>query len=129
MRDDADAAIAALTRTGHEFRCYPLIGVERLSGHDIEDIYSRFIGREVRYGGNDLETWEDTTARALPGWKAYNLKLMYEVFQRHGLLASDDDFVLQEKLLGQFSRSFHTFVRETVTQWERDRAHEHAKVA
>ncbi|MFO0701318.1 MAG: NmrA family NAD(P)-binding protein [Nitrospira sp.] len=121
VRDVADAAVVALTQTGHEFRCYPLIGVERLGGHDVADIYSLFLGREIHYGGNDLETWENTTGRTLPGWKTYNLKLMYEVYQRYELLASDKDFVLQEQVLDHLPRSFHTFVRETVMAWEQER--------
>jgi hypothetical protein len=53
---------------------------------------------------------------------------MYEFFQRHGLRASDKDFSLQEKVLGHLLRCFHTFVRETVTAWERDGSCEHTKV-
>lgn len=121
VRDVADAAVAALTQTGHEFRCYPLIGVEILTGQDVADIYSRFLGREIRYGGNDLDRWRNKAARPLPGWLADDLTFMYGFFQRHGLRASDKDFVLQEKVLGHLPRPFHTFVRETVATWERDR--------
>ena len=68
MRDIADAVVATLTQTGHEFHCYPLIGAEVLTGHDMADIYTRSLGREIRYGGNDLEVWEKKVAHTLPGW-------------------------------------------------------------
>jgi uncharacterized protein YbjT (DUF2867 family) len=127
-RDVAAAVVTTLTQPGHEFHCYPLIGVDILTGQDIAGIYSRFLGREVRYDGNDLEIWETKAARTLPGWLVSDLKLMYEFYQRHGLRASEADFALQAKVLGHLPRCFHTFARETVAAWERDGPREYAKV-
>ena len=128
VRDIADAVVATLTQTGHEFHCYPLIGAEVLSGQDMADIYARTLGREIRYGGNDLEVWEGKITRTLPGWLVQDLKLMYEFFQRQGLRASEADFLLQAKVLGHLPRGFHTFVRETVATWMPDGHPEYAKV-
>jgi uncharacterized protein YbjT (DUF2867 family) len=113
VRDIADAVVTTLTQTGHEFHCYPLIGVEVLTGQDVADIYSRSLGRVIRYGGNDLEVWEETATRELPGWLVPNLRLMYEFFQRHGLRATEEDFALQAKVLGHLPRCFHTWGKET----------------
>ena len=128
VRDLADAVVTTLTQTGHEVHCYPLIGLEVLTGQDVADIYTRSLGREIRYGGNDLEVWGEKAAHTLPGWLVPDLKLMYEFFQRHGLLASEEDFALQANVLGHPPRCFHTFVGETVAAWERDGPREHAKV-
>ena len=128
VRDIADAVVATLTQTGHEFHCYPLIGAEVLSGQDVADIYTRTLGREIRYGGNDLEVWEGKATHTLPGWLVQDLKLMYEFFQRQGLRASEADFLLQAKVLGHLPRGFHTFVRETVATWMPDGDPEYAKV-
>ena len=125
-RDIADAVVATLTQTGHEFHCYPLIGVEVLTGQDVADIYTRSLGREVRYGGNDLDVWEGKAAHTLPSWLVSDLKRMYDFFQRHGLRANETDFALQAKVLGHLPRCFHTFVKETVSAWEGDRTREHA---
>ena len=127
-RDIADAMVTTLTQTGHEFHCYPLIGVEALTGQDIADIYSRSLGREIRYGGNDLDVWGDKARHTLPGWLVTDLRLMYEFFQHHGLRASETDFALQAKVLGHLPRCFHTFVRETVVAWMPDGHREYAKV-
>ena len=127
-RDIADAMVTALTQTGHEFHCYPLIGVEALTGQDIADIYSRSLGREIRYGGNDLDVWGDKARHTLPGWLVTDLRPMYEFFQHHGLRASEADFALQAKVLGHLPRCFHTFVRETVAAWMPDGHREYAKV-
>ena len=128
VRDIADAVVTALTQTGHEFHCYPLIGVEALTGQDIADIYSRSLGREIRYGGNDLDVWGDKARHTLPGWLVQDLRPMYEFFQHHGLRASEADFALQANVLGHLPRCFHTFVRETVAAWMPDGHREYAKV-
>jgi uncharacterized protein YbjT (DUF2867 family) len=127
-RDVADAVVTTLTQTGHEFQCYPLIGVEALTGQAMADIYSRSLGREIWYGGNDLDVWGDKARHTLPGWLVTNLRLMYEFFQHHGLRASEADFALQAKVLGHHPRYFHTFVEETVAAWMPDGHHEYAKV-
>ena len=57
VRDIADAAVTSMTQAGHEFHCYPLIGAQAVTGQDVADIYSRSVGREIRYAGNDLEVW------------------------------------------------------------------------
>lgn len=128
VRDVADAVVATLTQTGHEFHCYPLIGAEVLTGQDLADIYTRSLGREIRYGGNDLEVWGNRVRYRLPGWLVQDMKLMYEFFQHRGLRASELDFSLQAKVLGHLPRCFHTFVDETVAAWERDEPREYAKV-
>jgi len=127
-RDIADAVVTALTQTGHEFHCYPLIGVEALTGQDIAEIYSRSLGREIRYGGNDLDVWGDKARHMLPDWLVQDLRPMYEFFQHHGLRASEADFALQANVLGHLPRCFHTFVRETVAAWMPDGHREYAKV-
>ncbi len=128
VRDIADAVVATLTQTGHEFQCYPLIGMEVLTGQDVAETYTRALGRKVRYGGNSLDVWANKASHMLPGWLVPDLKLMYEFFQRQGLRASEADFALQAKVLGHLPRNFHTFVEETVTTWERGQPRDHAIV-
>jgi uncharacterized protein YbjT (DUF2867 family) len=128
VRDIADAVVATLTQTGHEFHCYPLIGVDVLTGKGLAEIYTRSLGREIRYGGNDLEVWGNKMRHQLPGWLIPDLKLMYEFIQQGGLRASERDFSLQAKVIGHLPRCFHTFVDETVAAWERDEPREYAKV-
>ncbi len=126
VRDIADAVVATLTQTGHEFHCYPLIGLEVLTGQDVAETYTRALERKVRYGGNNLDVWGNKARHTLLGWLVPDLKLMYEFIQRQGLRASEADFALQAKVLGHLPRSFRTFVEETVAAWERDVPREHA---
>jgi uncharacterized protein YbjT (DUF2867 family) len=128
VRDIADAVVATLTQTGHEFHCYPLIGVEVLTGKGLAEIYTRSLGREIRYGGSNLEDWGNRMRHMLPGWLVPDLKLMYEFIQQGGLRASELDFSLQAKVLGHPPRCFHTFADETVAAWGREVLNEYAKV-
>jgi len=128
VRDIADAVVTTLTQAGHEFHWYPLIGVDVLTGHGTADIYSRSLGREIRYGGNDLDVWGEKAAHTLPEWLATDLKLMYEYFQKHGLRASDEDFAWQAKVLNHHPRCFQMFVKETVAAWEGEGTRDHATV-
>ena len=128
VRDIADPVVTTLTQSGHEFHSYPLIGAEVLTGQDVADIYSRSLGREIRYGGNDLGVWEEKATRALPGWLVPDLRLMYDLFQHYGLRSSEEDFALQAKVLGHDPRCFHAFVKETVAAWVPGGPREYAKV-
>ena len=78
VRDIADAVVTTLTKTGHEFHCYPLIGVDVLTGQDMADIYGRSLGREIRYGRNDLEAWEKKATGTRLGCLVHDLKLIDE---------------------------------------------------
>jgi uncharacterized protein YbjT (DUF2867 family) len=128
VRDIADAVVATLTQTGHEFLCYPLIGPAVLTGQDVADIYTRSLGREIRYGGNDLDVWGGKATSTRPDWLVQNLKLMYEFFQRQGLRASESDFSLQAKVLGHLPRGFSAFARETVAAWMPDGDRKYARL-
>ncbi|HSL06081.1 MAG TPA: NmrA family NAD(P)-binding protein, partial [Nitrospiraceae bacterium] len=128
VRDIADAVVVTLTQTGHEFHRYPLIGAEVSTGQDVAETYTRALGREVRYGGNNLDVWGEKASHTLPDWLVQDLKLMYEFFQHHGLRASEADVALQAQVLGHQPRCFHAFVKETVVAWKRDGSRECTKV-
>lgn len=117
VRDVARAAVNALTGTGHEGRTYALVGPEPLTGPGIAATYAEMLGREVRYGGNDLDAWERLMLTMLPAWMVYDYKLMYELFQRAGLRASAEDRRQTEAILGGPARVFAPFARETAARW------------
>jgi uncharacterized protein YbjT (DUF2867 family) len=48
-RDVADAITVALTQAGHEFHKYPLVGLEALTGQDVAEIYTHYLGRNPLY--------------------------------------------------------------------------------
>lgn len=118
VRDIADGAVKALTEPGLTGEAYPLVGSDVLTGEDCAATYSRYLGREVRYGGDDLDAWAQQASQMMPEWMVHDLKIMFEHFQQQGLVASDEDLAQQAKLLGRAPRSFEAFVGEVTAAWK-----------
>jgi uncharacterized protein YbjT (DUF2867 family) len=120
VRDIADAAVDALTGPGHEGQTYPLVGPDVLTGEATAAVYSRHLGRAVRYGGDDLDAWEDQARQALPDWLVRDLRIMFKHFQRLGLVATDADLAAVRRALGREPRRFDAFAAELANQIKRD---------
>lgn len=119
-RDIAEAAVNALTGPDHENKTYTLAGPDPLTGQECADIYSRELGREVQYAGDNLEEWQKQALNMLPDWMVYDFKLMYAVFQKKGLVANGQQLKETVSIVGNPPRSFPDFARETVEYWTRN---------
>lgn len=117
VRDIAEAAVIALTNGKGAGETFNLVGAEALTGESTAKIWSRALGREIIYGGNDLEEWERQTLKFLPAWQVFDYKLMYEHFQKEGMIATAEDLERQNELLGRKPRKFEDFARETARVW------------
>ena len=118
IRDIAEAAVTAMTKPGHAGREYPLHGPQALTGKDVAATYTRHLGREVRYAGDDLDAWEKQARATVPDWLVQDLRIMYEYFQKHGFRASSVDFAQQLHVLGHEPRTFDAFVAEVAPTWK-----------
>jgi uncharacterized protein YbjT (DUF2867 family) len=117
VRDIAEAAVAALTQSGHEGETYDLVGPEILTGPQCARVWSQALGRPIAYAGNDLDAWEQQALQYLPDWMAFDFREMYGHFQRHGLHAGPGAVERLTKVLGHPPRSYADFVSETVKAW------------
>lgn len=117
--DIAEALVSALFKEELGGQIFPLVGPEALTANQVCEIYGEYLGKIVRYGGDDLDAWEEYNKVYLPAWLLSDWKQMYMFFQRQGLRASVADYIQQEKILGRAPRSFETFVRETVQDWKK----------
>lgn len=117
VRDIARAAANALTRPGHEGRTYVLAGPQALTGDDVARTWAEALGRDVRYGGDDLDAWERQALQVLPAWMAWDFKLMYAAFLEGGLAATAEQLAEMEDVLGGPPRPFRDFARETAAAW------------
>lgn len=117
VRDIAEVAVKTLTEQGHAGEIYPLNGPDALTGKSMAETYSRHLGREVRYGGDDLDVWERQARAAMPEWLVRDLRIMYEFFQARGFGASEEDFAKQGSVLGHRPRSHDAFVAEVAPGW------------
>jgi uncharacterized protein YbjT (DUF2867 family) len=118
VRDIAEAAAETLVNAGHEGQIYELVGPEAVTGASTTQVWSRVLGREIKYAGDDLDAWEQQQLQYLPDWMVFDFRMMYEHFQKHGLKASDEAIKRQTQLLGHAPRSFEVFAEETAAMWQ-----------
>ncbi len=118
VRDIADCAVNALTRPGFDGKTYAIHGPDTLTGNDMARIYSRYVGRDVRYGGNDLDVWTQRVKNIMPEWKIRDYRVMYKFYQDHGMVAGEAELKQQQKLLGHKPHMFDDFAREVGGAWK-----------
>lgn len=116
VRDIAEAAVAALTQPGHSGQTYSLVGPDVLTADQTAEIYARHFGRPVRYAGDDLTAWAEQSRAMLPEWLVRDLCIMYEHFQKHGLLGTPGEVATLTAVLGHPPRSFESFVQEVAAR-------------
>lgn len=118
-RDIAEAAAIALTTNGHDGQTYDVVGPEALTGRGTAESWSRVLGHPVAYGGDDTEAWERMVSSVMPPWLTFDLRLMWEHFQKNGLRAAPGDVERLMKLLGHEPRRFEDYARETAAAWKK----------
>jgi uncharacterized protein YbjT (DUF2867 family) len=111
-RDVGEALAALLRQDGGIGQRVPAVGPEALTGERAAQIWGQALGRDVRYGGDDLEAWAAQTRAHLPAWMVDNLVTMYRHFAEHGLVASATEIAECERLLGHPPRRYADFVAE-----------------
>jgi uncharacterized protein YbjT (DUF2867 family) len=116
-RDVADAAVSALTRSGHEGRIYTIGGSEVLTGDAVAAAYGERLERPIHYAGNALDLWEQTIGATLPRWQRNDYRIMYRYLQEHGLRLDPRDLSDQLRVVGHAPRQFADFVDATCRAW------------
>lgn len=91
-----------------------LVGPEVLTGADLAALWSEVLGRPVAYGGDDTEGFERNLRGFMPGWMAYDMRLMAERFIRDGMLPEAGDAARLEAMLGRPLRTYRDFAAEAV---------------
>lgn len=119
IRDVAVAAATALTEPGHEGAEYPLHGPDVLTGEAVAAIFGKHLARPIAYAGNDLEEWSRQARHMMPEWMVKDLRDMYDYFQRQGLIATEQELRMQDRILKRPPRRFDAFVGEVVPAWQR----------
>ena len=95
-----------------------LVGPDVLTGTGIAAIWSELLGRPIRYAGDDLAAFEQQSRAFMPGWMAYDMRLMMGRFQQDGMAAGADDVDRLTALLGRPPRSYRNFATATAKRWQ-----------
>ena len=117
-RDIAEAAAIALTNDGHLGKTYNLNGPEILSGKKIASIWSGLLGKEIRYPGEDLDSFEEQMRQSAPSWSAFDIRMMFQGYLERGFAAEDGDMETLTQLLGHAPRRYEDFAKESVEEWQ-----------
>ncbi|NKI94894.1 NmrA/HSCARG family protein [Rhizobacter sp. SG703] len=118
-RDVADVAVAELLRRDRAEQPLPrltleVVGPDAFTGESAAAVWSEVLGREIRYGGDDLHAFEAQLATAAPGWMAFDMRLMMSRIQRHGMQPAAGTVRQLEALLGRPLRRYAALARELV---------------
>jgi uncharacterized protein YbjT (DUF2867 family) len=119
VRDIADVAAAELLARHRApdplpRRTLDVVGPEALTGESAARLWSEALQREIRYGGDDLDGFEQQMAAYGPDWLAYDMRLMMQGIQQRGMHAGQGAVATLEKILGRPLRTYRELVREMV---------------
>lgn len=116
-RDLGEVAAIELIRRERADRPLPLdrinvVGPDTLTGADVASIWSEVLGRPVAYGGDDTAGFERNLRQFMPGWMAYDMRLMAERFLTDGMVPEAGDVERLVSLLGRPLRSYRDLAAE-----------------
>jgi uncharacterized protein YbjT (DUF2867 family) len=98
--DIGAAAANALLRDDWNGRAVPLCGAERLTGQLLAENWQAVTGRPVAYGGDDTAPF--LAATGMPdGWMRDDLRIMFEVTQQLGCVATPDQVAASAFIIGR----------------------------
>ncbi|WP_306027606.1 SDR family oxidoreductase [Stappia sp. MMSF_3263] len=89
-----------------------LVGPDTLTGASTAAIWSDILGRTVAYPGEDTAGFEQNMRQFMPGWMAFDMRLMAERFLSDGMLPEAGDVNRLATLLGRPLRTYHDYVAQ-----------------
>ena len=119
-RDIAEIAALELLRREQSATPLPLerinlVGPDTLTGADAAAIWTQVLGRPITYPGDDTAGFEQNLRRFMPGWMAFDMRLMSERFLTDGMRPEAGDVARLTTLLGRPLRSYRDFAAEIAT--------------
>ena len=112
VRDIVDSAFSVLTGKGHEGKSYILTGPEPVSFHDVARIFSKVLGKDVKYVNVPGEAaMQSMIGMGLPEWIAKGYVELSEGFSENFANKATNNVTT---ITGHPARSFEQFVRDFV---------------
>jgi uncharacterized protein YbjT (DUF2867 family) len=117
IRDIAEASAIALTSKGHAGVTYNCNGPDLISGPVAADLWSKALGKPIKYPGEDMDAFEAQMRQKAPSWSAFDIRMMLQGYLERGFQAGPDDVPTLTRLLGHAPRTYADFVTETAKAW------------
>ena len=116
-RDIGEVAAIELIRRETSAASLPLdrinlVGPDTLTGAKAAAIWSEVLGRTIAYPGDDTAGFEKNLRQFMPGWMAFDMRLMSERFLTDGMIPDAGDVERLTALLGRPLRTYRDFVTE-----------------
>jgi uncharacterized protein YbjT (DUF2867 family) len=118
IRDIAEAAAISLTEDGHEQQTYDIVGPTLISGPGNAALWSKLLGKEIKYTGHDFDQWEQGMRANMPSWSAFDLRMMLQGYFDRGFASTETEVARLTKLLGHAPRRYEDFAAETAKLWK-----------
>ena len=117
VRDIGEIAAIELLRRERAAEPLPLerinlVGPQTLTGEAVAAIWSTVLDRPVVYGGDDTAGFEKNLRNFMPGWMAYDMRLMSERFLSEGMVPEAGDVERLVKLLGRPLHAYRDFATD-----------------
>jgi len=119
IRDIAEATAISLTSDRHFGKTYNVNGPGILSGPKAAAIWSKVLGKEIKYAGDNLERFEEEMRKHAPSWAAFDIRMMFQGYLERGFVADAGDAVALTELLGHVPRAYEDFAYETFDEWQK----------
>ena len=119
IRDIAEATAITLLSDKHFGRTYNVNGPAVLSGPKAASIWSEVLGKEIKYAGDNLDTFEEQMRKHAPSWAAFDIRMMFQGYLERGFVAEDGDAATLTTLLGHEPRAYEDFAHETMREWQK----------
>ena len=118
VRDIAEAAAISLTEDGHDGQTYDIVSPTLISGPGNAALWSKLLGKEIKYTGHDFEQWEQGMRARMPGWSAFDLRMMLQGYFERGFASTETELTRLAGLLGHTPRSYEDFAAEAAQSWK-----------
>jgi len=118
IRDIAEAAAISLTEQGHEQQTYDIVGPTLISGPGNAALWSKLLGKEIKYTGHNFDQWEQSMRANMPSWSAYDLCMMFQGYFDRGFASTETEIARITKLFGRLPLSYEEFAAETARLWK-----------
>ena len=117
--DIAEAAANALLEDGFTGKTYAMVGPDFVTAETTAAAFSKYLGKEIKYSGDDIEAWGVSARQMLPEWLIDDLKIMFRHYQDKGLLATEEDHKQTREILHREPHSFDSFAKNVAKQWKK----------